>query len=378
MSAMRAPAVASMQSSRSQKCHPKRCPSSFPTVLLPQPMKPSSTSGGAAAPTRTAMAECSTSSGTATFFGSGGSRGSGLGLLQLLDSCRRLPYQLRLRARSRRPRRRRTAVSVVDDAFAQQRLADLRPLVRPGVVEQRQAAHLFGNGFEIFQHHRARVAVAEVFEARNGQQLAVRYFGQHALKARAIQQWKFRQPAGQAGSFRRSEHGGCAANLAARLLGITVGQGIRCHFAPSIRGGQRAPLDVWLGGGGTGGLPFHGSLAFHPISSNAELGDTSASALPFRALEFSLAARRGVPGGWGCRSRSRIFILALCSCDFEFPIEHPIMVAISLCSYPSMSCSTKMVRYPGGRCSIARSKFTRSIEPAKFWSRAPISRLGPS
>src|ERR1700751_2918887 len=31
-------------------------------------------------------------------------------------------------------------------------------------------------------------------------------------------------------------------------------------------------------------------------------------------------------------SRSRNFIRALCNCDLLFPIEHPTMLAISLCS----------------------------------------------
>src|SRR3954468_16822465 len=33
---------------------------------------------------------------------------------------------------------------------------------------------------------------------------------------------------------------------------------------------------------------------------------------------------------------------------------------------------------PGGRLSMARSRFTRSMEPASMLSRAPMSRLGPS
>src|SRR5882724_4182699 len=52
--------------------------------------------------------------------------------------------------------------------------------------------------------------------------------------------------------------------------------------------------------------------------------------------------------------RSRNFIRALCNWDLLFPIEHPTKVAISLCSYPSTSCSTKIVRYPGGSASTAR------------------------
>src|SRR5271165_1028603 len=39
-------------------------------------------------------------------------------------------------------------------------------------------------------------------------------------------------------------------------------------------------------------------------------------------------------------SSSRNLMRALCNCDFEFPIEHSINLAISLCSYPCTSCST--------------------------------------
>src|SRR5438876_3804649 len=53
---------------------------------------------------------------------------------------------------------------------------------------------------------------------------------------------------------------------------------------------------------------------------------------------------------------SRNFIRALCNCDLLLPIEQPTIPAISLCSYPSTSCSTKTIRYPGGRFSIARSE----------------------
>src|SRR5438067_3092482 len=95
-------------------------------------------------------------------------------------------------------------------------------------------------------------------------------------------------------------------------------------------------------------------------------------------LTFSAAHRRTAFSALLCFNRSRSFIRALCSCDLLLPMEHPIISAISLCSYPSMSCSTKMMRYPGGRFSIARSRLTRSIEPASTLSRAPISFLGPS
>jgi hypothetical protein len=43
-------------------------------------------------------------------------------------------------------------------------------------------------------------------------------------------------------------------------------------------------------------------------------------------------------------SKSRSFIRALWSCDLLFPMEQPIISAISLCSYPSMSCNTNMMR----------------------------------
>src|ERR1051326_448839 len=42
-------------------------------------------------------------------------------------------------------------------------------------------------------------------------------------------------------------------------------------------------------------------------------------------------------------NKSRSFMRALCNCDLLFPIEHPIISAISLCSYPSTSCSTKII-----------------------------------
>src|SRR5436309_3634410 len=77
-------------------------------------------------------------------------------------------------------------------------------------------------------------------------------------------------------------------------------------------------------------------------------------------------------------NRSRSFMRALCNCDLLLPMEHPIISAISLCSYPSMSCNTNMILYPGGKLSIHRSKFTRSMEPASTLSRAPMSFLGPS
>src|SRR5215472_9486964 len=77
-------------------------------------------------------------------------------------------------------------------------------------------------------------------------------------------------------------------------------------------------------------------------------------------------------------NRSRSFMRALCNCDLLLPMEQPIISAISLCSYPSISCSTKMIRYPGGRLSMARSRFTRSMEPARTLSRAPMSLRGPS
>ena len=66
---------------------------------------------------------------------------------------------------------------------------------------------------------------------------------------------------------------------------------------------------------------------------------------------------------------------ALCNCDLLLPIEHPTIPAISLCSYPSTSCNTKIERYPGGRASIARCSSRRSMDPASFASGAPSSFL---
>src|SRR5262249_24030575 len=75
---------------------------------------------------------------------------------------------------------------------------------------------------------------------------------------------------------------------------------------------------------------------------------------------------------------SRSFMRALCNCDLLLAMEQPIISAISLCSYPSTSCNTKMMRYPGGRLSMARSRLTRSMEPARTLSRARMSLRGPS
>src|SRR5438067_6442419 len=95
-------------------------------------------------------------------------------------------------------------------------------------------------------------------------------------------------------------------------------------------------------------------------------------------LTFSAAHRRTAFSALLCFNRSRSFIRALCSCDLLLPMEHPIISAISLCSYPSMSCSTNMILYPGGKLSMHRSKFTRSMEQACTLSRAPMSFLGLS
>src|SRR6185503_19264530 len=54
-------------------------------------------------------------------------------------------------------------------------------------------------------------------------------------------------------------------------------------------------------------------------------------------------------------------------------MEHPTMAAISLCSYPSTSCKTKILRYPGGSASTARCNRRRSIELARTGSCAPSS-----
>ena len=77
-------------------------------------------------------------------------------------------------------------------------------------------------------------------------------------------------------------------------------------------------------------------------------------------------------------SDSRSFMRALCNCDLLLPMEHPTMVAISLCSYPSTSCSTKILRYPGGSASTARCSRSRSMDPDKTGSCAPSSFLGVS
>src|SRR5947209_19701418 len=115
--------------------------------------------------------------------------------------------------------------------------------------------------------------------------------------------------------------------------------------------------------------------ARHPLSQ-------APTWLPVRAMDISSRSapfyRRAAFSALLSFSRSRSFMRALCNCDLLFPIEHPIISAISLCSYPSTSCKTKMILYPGGRLSIARSRFTRSIDPASTLSLAPISFFGPS
>src|SRR5207244_12219005 len=75
---------------------------------------------------------------------------------------------------------------------------------------------------------------------------------------------------------------------------------------------------------------------------------------------------------------SRNFIRALCNCDLLLPIEQPTIPAISLCSYPSTSCSTKTIRYPGGRFSIALCNCNLSTEPSSVASCAPGSFFGDS
>src|SRR5260370_17064168 len=68
---------------------------------------------------------------------------------------------------------------------------------------------------------------------------------------------------------------------------------------------------------------------------------------------------------------SRSFIRALCNCDLLFPIEHPTIPAISLCSKPSTSCSKKIVRYPGGNASTALMTCTPPTAPPTPGSQAP-------
>src|ERR1700674_3674407 len=73
--------------------------------------------------------------------------------------------------------------------------------------------------------------------------------------------------------------------------------------------------------------------------------------------------------------RSRIFIFALWSCDFEFPMEQCSSSAISRCAYPSTSCRSKICRHPPGSSSMARRNTIRSIAPQRFRSSFLTSRL---
>ena len=72
---------------------------------------------------------------------------------------------------------------------------------------------------------------------------------------------------------------------------------------------------------------------------------------------------------------SRIFIFALWSCDFEFPMEQCSSSAISRCAYPSTSCRSKICRHPPGSSSMARPRAIRSIAPRRFRSSFSTSRL---
>jgi len=74
-------------------------------------------------------------------------------------------------------------------------------------------------------------------------------------------------------------------------------------------------------------------------------------------------------------SNSRRRVRALCNCDFRISNRHPMMSAISLCSYPWTSCSTKTVGSLG-----QFSDRTFQIHPvhgaAKRRSGAPTSFRG--
>src|SRR6185295_8633514 len=54
-------------------------------------------------------------------------------------------------------------------------------------------------------------------------------------------------------------------------------------------------------------------------------------------LDLLAHTLRGYSSNFCCLKSPRNFILALCSCDFEVPTEHPSILAISSCSCPSMS-----------------------------------------
>src|SRR5260221_14652513 len=49
-------------------------------------------------------------------------------------------------------------------------------------------------------------------------------------------------------------------------------------------------------------------------------------------------------------------VRALDSCDFEAPSEMPVIVAISLCEYPSIAYKLNTMRYPGDSFCISTIK----------------------
>src|SRR6185503_21192771 len=122
-------------------------------------------------------------------------------------------------------------------------------------------------------------------------------------------------------------------------------------------------------------LPSRGAQPVE-IVEHAPTGGTAADVRPDRRLIFGGQAavdeqaepgldvftrahyvRPCVPVGASARRNRR---RALCNCDFDVPSEIPTSDAISLCSSPSTSCSTKTVRHPGGNVASARSRSSRS------------------
>src|ERR1700735_2299765 len=101
-------------------------------------------------------------------------------------------------------------------------------------------------------------------------------------------------------------------------------------------------------GGGT--LPFHCVRAF----DHDECADRSRLTKSRTYFSRSIASdwwldlssrRAAVPIPRCSSSRSRV--RALCTCDFEFPAEHPKISAISSCLYPCTSCRIKIALYQG-------------------------------
>ena len=80
--------------------------------------------------------------------------------------------------------------------------------------------------------------------------------------------------------------------------------------------------------------------SLHPIVLMFSPRRSNRGAVP-AALRSSRAFAR-IASCSNSRSRTR----ALCSCDFEFPIEQPMISAISLCSYPCTSCKNEHCLVP--------------------------------